>query len=205
MSEAESGDIQRAIAGDGAALERLLEATGGGVRAQMAPLMPERWRAVLTLDDLMQQTYLDVFLAIRRFEPGGGTAFEAWVVTIARRNLHDAVRLLEAEKRGGGLRVDAVSGSEYERLFGLVSDGSLTPSRLVAAQELQVMLRGAVSQLPALHREVVERVDLEGEEVGAVAGRVGRTRGAVYMLRARAHRWLREILGGSGAYRRQFA
>lgn len=205
MSQAENGDVQRAVAGDSSALERLLAAVGPSVRAQMAPLMPERWRAVLTLDDLMQQTYLDAFLAVRRFEPQGETSFEAWVVTIARRNLSDAVRLLDAEKRGGGVRVEPLSASTYARLFDLLSDGSLTPSRVVAAQELEAMLRDAVAQLPALHRQIVESVDLHGQDVRTVADRLARSPGAIYMLRVRAHRWLYEILGGSSVFLRRFA
>ncbi len=42
--------------------------------------------------------------------------------------------------------------------------------------------------------------DLEGRSVEDVAGALGRTPGAAYMLRARAHRWLREILGRSSDF-----
>lgn len=52
----------------------------------------------------MQETFTDAFLDILQFRPGPGSAFLAWLTTLATRNLYDAIRMLEAEKRGGRVR-----------------------------------------------------------------------------------------------------
>jgi DNA-directed RNA polymerase specialized sigma24 family protein len=52
----------------------------------------------------MQQTYTDAILDIHQLLACTEEAFAAWLHTLARRNLFDAIRLLEAEKRGGQRR-----------------------------------------------------------------------------------------------------
>jgi hypothetical protein len=42
--------------------------------------------------------------------------------------------------------------------------------------------------------------DLDSEPVEAVARELNRSPGAIYMIRARAHRWLGELLGSATKY-----
>ena len=57
------------------------------------------------------------------------------------------------------------------------------------------MLNAALNTLPADYRTAVRLYDLEGRPVAEVAGTMGRSAGAVHMLRARAHERLRAFLG----------
>ena len=57
-----------------------------------------------------------------------------------------------------------------------------------------------MGSLPRDHRAVVELWDLEGRSVEEVAAKLNRSRGATYMLRARAYRQLAEILGASSQF-----
>ena len=78
--------LQQAVEGNREALSALLERHGPTVRAGLTTAIPQRWQAVLTVDDVMQQTYADAFLDIRRFVPHGTGSFVAWLTTIAKRS-----------------------------------------------------------------------------------------------------------------------
>jgi RNA polymerase sigma factor (sigma-70 family) len=63
------------------------------------------------------------------------------------------------------------------------------------ATETEGRLRQALASLPAAYREVVERYELGGESAREVARGLGRSVGAVFMIRARAIKRLLELLG----------
>ncbi len=210
---------RRAVAGDGEALAALLERHGPAVRRAIGPGFPRRWRSVLGEDDVMQQTYVDAFHGIARYVPGpdaglagappsgaggageGGAKFAAWLTTIARRNLVDAVRMLGAEKRGGSrLAVEPRSDESYVRLYEQISAPGGTPSRHAARGEAVSALKQAIESLPPAYRQVVVLYDLEGRPAAEVGAALGRSPGAVYMLRARAQRLLAEAMGAASKY-----
>ena len=97
-----SGDdlLSRAARGDRDILKTLLKEHGPAVRQRLVGKIPGRWQSVLSLDDVMQQTYTDAFLNMGCVVLQGGGSFTAWLSTIAQRNLIDALRMLEADKRG---------------------------------------------------------------------------------------------------------
>ena len=64
-------------------------------------------------------------------------------------------------------------------------------------QEGEGRLRQALATLPETYREVVERYELGGESAAEVAKRLGRSVGAIFMIRARALRRLLELLGST--------
>ena len=70
-----------------------------------------------------------------------------------------------------------------------------TAGGLVAGREAQGLLEAAIRRLPESYERVVRLFDLEGLEPEAVASALDRSTGATYMLRARAHDRLRELLG----------
>jgi RNA polymerase sigma factor (sigma-70 family) len=193
----EAATIRRAVAGDREALAELLKQHRAAVRHALAGRIPARWQAVLTVDDVMQQTYVDVYLDIGRFDVERDGSFRAWLMTLAKRNLLDALRMLGRQKRGkewrrvGAAAVDESFVALYERL----TDPRSTPSRQAAAREVRTRLEGALELLPPTHRVVVQMCDLESRPVQEVAASLKRTPGAVHMLRVRAHRELAELLG----------
>jgi RNA polymerase sigma-70 factor (ECF subfamily) len=191
------GRLKRAIAGDADSLAALLEQFGPSVRARLKGRIAPHWQAVLDESDIMQVTYLEAFLDIRRFQPGGPNAFEAWLTRIARNNLQSAVRELARAKRPDPrrqLRARPGHDSRVTLLESLVGDET-TPSMIVRRRESLDLLDAAVADLPADYQRVVRLCDLEGRPVAAVAAALGRSPGAVFMLRARAHDRLRTLLG----------
>lgn len=202
MDPSEHAQVAQATRGDEKALANLLERHGPAVRHGLAGRIPKRWRSVLSEDDVLQQTYVDAFRDIRRFEPRGAGSFVAWLRAIADRNLLDALKALGAVKRGGERRkMETPPGEDsYVALYDLVGTTTSTPSRKAARQEAVSVLTRALEGLPDDYRRVIEMYDLECRAIDAVAAQLKRSEGAVYMLRARAHRLLGEIMGTASKY-----
>lgn len=193
--------IERAVQGDRDALVQLLQTHGPKARAALAGRIPRRWQALLSVDDVMQQAYADAAVGIGQFTSLHDGAFAKWLITIAERSLGNALKALEAEKRGGDRRrIIAESDESYVALLDVLAQTTTTPSRVSARNEAHVALRRAIGQLPDAYASVVRMYDLEGRPIGEVAHALGRSEGAVYMLRARAHERLHEIMGRTSEF-----
>jgi RNA polymerase sigma-70 factor (ECF subfamily) len=198
-SERELSDL--AARGNTDALAALFERFGPAVRAALAAEIPSRYQALVSVDDIMQETYTDAFLGFSQFTPRGPGSFAAWLTTVARRNLLDVLRMLEADKRGGRRRIHDQSAEEsLLALHDHLASTRSTPSRHASRKEAVAFLRCAIGQLPPKYRTVVEMYDLEGKPVTEVAAALGRSPGAVFMLRSRAHRMLAANLGTASRF-----
>ncbi len=189
--------IGRAVAGDQEALARLIAQYDGSLRSRFRNRIPAQWLALLSLDDLLQETYTDAFLDIADFVDRGGDSFEHWLVAIGKNSLLNAIACLEAEKRGGG-RIPYSPGqrdSSFAALHELLSSSMTTPSGRVAKEEAKASLELAMDRLPRDYQTVVRLYDIEGHPAVDVATTMRRSPGAVFMLRARAHRALSRLLG----------
>lgn len=186
--------VRQAVAGDRDALGVLLEQLGPAVAAAL--IIGPQWRGLLEVADVMQVTYLEAFMQIGRFDPQRADAFGGWLRRMAENNLRDAVRALEARKSPPPrMQLDAHGGDASLALFDILTSGLDSPSRVVRGREAGSKLKDALACLPADYARVVELYDMEGKLVAEVAEALGRSEGAVYMLRMRAHEQLRELLG----------
>lgn len=187
--------LTQAVEGDSAALATLLERHGPLVRAQLR--IDPKWTSVIDADDVMQVTYLEAFLQFSRFTPQGVPAFVGWLRRIAENNLRDAVKEMEREKRPPPDR--RISPSAYDEsvsnFIGLLGITLTTASRVAATKEASSTLERVLSELPPDYGQVIRLYDLEGRPIAEVAKQMGRSAGAVHMLRNRAHDHLRERLG----------
>ena len=202
MADTEEELVRRAARGDREVLAELFRRVGPLVRPGIASAIPKRWQSLITVDDVMQQTYTDAFLNIHRFEPRGEGSLAAWLTTLARRNLRDALKMLERDKRGGdrrGLSLEAPIDS-CVALYDLLTGSGTSPSRAAAKDEATSALNQAIAGLPPTYAQVVRLYDIEGKPVEEVAHAVSRSPGAIYMLRARAHDRLRELMGSPSRY-----
>jgi RNA polymerase sigma-70 factor (ECF subfamily) len=152
---------------------------------------------MLSAEDVIQETYADAFHDIGHFDPEGDGSFGGWLLRIAQCNLRDAVRMLGAEKRGGRhRRVEIWQGDDTRTaLLDLLTATGSSPSRQAAGEEACSLLDQAINKLPRDYRTVVQMYDLQGESATTISEVLQRSPGAVYMLRARAHDWLRELMG----------
>jgi RNA polymerase sigma factor (sigma-70 family) len=189
--------LRRAKLGDDAALATLIEQFDPVLREQLHNEIPKRWQAVLGLDDLLQETYTDAFLDVAHLRQLDASSFQRWLTAIAKNNLVNAIESLEAEKRGGG-RVPVPLGGQADSsvaFYEFLARTSSTPSRRLAKTEAVRVLNAGIEQLPEDYRLVVRPYDIEGQPAGHVARTMTRSEGAIFMLRARAHRALRKLLG----------
>ena len=202
MGQSDTELIMLAVQGHEASLTELLERHGPTVRGRLAASIGQHWKSSLDEDDVLQVTYLEVFLRIRSFEDRGEGSFLAWISRIADNNLRDAIRGLERAKRPDPRRRVQPRSPEdsYTGLVGLLGVTYTTPSVNAARGEMITEMDRALSMLPGDYERVIRLYDLEGKGIEAVAEELGRTTGAVYMLRARAHERLAEQLGSESKF-----
>lgn len=197
--------VPLAVSGDTAALTALLKTHGRRVRRRLS--INAVWQASLDRDDVMQVTYTEAFLHIDQFAGRTAEAFGAWLARIADNNLRDAVKELGRQKRPDPRRrmQRRQEQDSYDALLETVGATTATAGRHAAAREAQGLLETALGQLPETYRKVVRLYDLDGRSIQAVAETLGRSTGAVYMLRARALDQLRDILGSGSKFFTDFA
>jgi RNA polymerase sigma-70 factor (ECF subfamily) len=192
--------VARAVACDEGALAALLKEIGPQVHRRLR--IGRKWQAALDAADVMQVTYLEAFLRVQDLDASTMAQFTAWITRIAENNLRDAIRELERLKRGGPGRPVHPTPQSDSSVTLLESAGwtSTTPSRDAAAEEARKLVHVALRRLPEVYREVLRLSDLEGRKPTEVADALGRSVGAVHMLRARARDRLREILGSPSRF-----
>ena len=190
--------VARAVAGDPDALEELLRAHAPAVRARLE--VQPRWRRALDPDDVLQVTCLEAFLRIGGLRTPTVAGFCAWLASVAQNNLRDALRGLQRQKRpdAHGRVTQGPEGESARTLIAALGGGGPTEGTRLADREAIARLHAALERLPETYRVVVTELDLAERGVGEVAEELGRSAGAVHMLRSRAHDRLRELLGAAG-------
>jgi len=181
--------LVNAVAGDMDALAQLLKKYGPEVRAGLKGQIGEKYRAAFDLDDVMSVTYCEAFRGIPKFSPKGTERFVAWLRATAKNNLLDAIKELDRGKRipRSNILAPRTTGDEsYVTFYGTICGTGTTASQHMAKGEAKSALETAIAQLPPDYQKVVRLYDLEGMSISEVADVLGRSQGAVYMIRARA-------------------
>jgi len=195
MTTEDRQSLARAVAGDRDALGALLERYGPAVEQRLR--VGPRWQGLIEAGDVMQVTYVEAFLRIASFDVERAEAFPAWLRRIAENNLRDAIRALE-RPAGEPQRIRMTAPEEsYIGLLDLLTSSQSTPSAMVRDQEACDLLHAALDRLPDDYAQAVRLYDLEGKPIDEVASALGRSAGAVHMLRLRAHDRLRDLLGSA--------
>ncbi len=201
MSQPQTEDelISKAVGGDQQSLECLLFDYYDRLLALIAMKIPASRQARISPEDVLQQTFADVYVEIRAFEPRGAEAFYRWLATIANHRLLDAIKAQDAVKRGGG-RV-AISGAPQQNadsvvdLIDLLSAADMTASRIVARHEAAGALQVGLAGLQEDYRRAIQLHHIEGLEVAQVAEIMDRSPRAVRHLCSRGLKELRSGLG----------
>ncbi len=202
MVKVSSQTLIRAKGGDAEALRDLLKCCGPRARTAIRGRIGPHWQSVLSEDDVMQVAYLEAFLHIDQLDADTEGGFVQWLGRIAENALRDAIKGLSRKKRPPPARQAAAGRSDesYVVLLEELVPTSSTPSRLAARDEARAVLHAALRDLPRDYARVVRLYDLEGRSVTDVAGALGRSEGAIFMLRARAHDRLRTVLGSPSKF-----
>jgi len=154
---------------------------------------------VLSIADVLQVTYMEAFLRIGRFRVGDNGAFLNWLTKIAENILRNAVRNLNRQKRPPRQRQVSFSGDgdSHVALLATLVGSQSSPSQQAGRSEIKAAVERAIRLLPSDYRKVVQGFDIEGKTAQQVGEEMGRSPGAVYMIKTRAHVRLAEILGES--------
>ncbi len=190
----EDPKVALAVGGSREALEEVLSESGPRVARRLS--IDPRWSRTLSVDDVMQVTYMEAFLRIRSLQHPSRAGLEAWLTRIAKNNVVDAVRSLQSAKRpdSGNRLTSGFNGESSQTLLQQLQGdltGALTQLGQVEAVE---KLMEAIGQLPSSYEAVVKALDLEEQSVDQYATELGKSAGAVHMLRSRAHDRLRDLL-----------
>jgi RNA polymerase sigma-70 factor (ECF subfamily) len=201
---AELERIAQAAAGSRPAIERLLLDYYTPLVRHLQPLIPPSLQSLLGVEDILQETFSQVFQDIHTFTPTTEKSFGTWLKAIAENRLRDAIKAQKRKKRGGGqMRVEPVALADDDSVADLaemLSAGRSTPSQALAREEAVRAAQVAIAGLPEDYREAVRLRFLEGHSVEKVAAQMRRSPGAVRGLVDRAKRVMRETLGRASRY-----
>jgi len=186
--------VERAVDGDQVALAALLQEHAGPIAAPL--LAGGALSGELETDDLVQITSIEAILRIKTLQTRTVAGFCAWFRTLAQNNLRDAARSMGALKRtpGGKRLAPGPTEDSAHTLFHLVVGEHPTASAIVSAEEQVSRMMAAIDLLPRSYATVIRLLDLEEADLETVAASMSRSKGAVHMLRMRAHARLRELL-----------
>jgi DNA-directed RNA polymerase specialized sigma24 family protein len=136
--------VERAAGGDADELEALLRRVEPDVRAGLS--IHPMWRRSFELDDVLQVSYLEAFLRIGALEQRTLDGFRAWLRRIAQRNLSDAIRALERDKRPAARRrlTRGADGESARTLFAKLAGAHASASSHADEAEVVAQLRAAI-------------------------------------------------------------
>lgn len=191
----------RAAAGESEAVERLLAYYHERLLGRAARKIGVDWQGKLEPDDIVQETYVEVFAGLKGFSVQGPESFYRWVGQILDHTFIDAVRRLRRKKRDASREVSAPAGMSRHQSFIANNFRDLaTPSIAARKGEAAAFMMCCIAQLPDDQRLVVERVYLNQEHPAEVAKVMGRTEDAVRRLGSRAIEKLREAMGRASRF-----
>jgi RNA polymerase sigma-70 factor, ECF subfamily len=159
-----------------------------------------RLQAKIDASDIVQQALLQAHEHREQFRGKTEAELAAWLRTILANTLAATTRHFTAEARNFG-REKSLQDSLAEssaRMEGWLAAEQSSPSERVLRIEELVRLAGAMAQLSADQRQVIELHHLKGWPVAEVAEVMQRTKPAVMGLLFRGQKTLRQLLQEPG-------
>ena len=196
MTDDLRGLLEKARAGDPAAVETLMRSNLPGLRAFIRLRSGQLLRAKESVSDLVQSVCREVLQDLPRAEVESAEAFRCWLYTAAHRKILDRRKYWEREMRDAAREqpLDGAPSDERDRSL-LESYGVLaTPSRHAEVKEEVARIERAFEELPEEYREVIALARIVGLSHREIAERMGRSEEAVRQLLARARARLARLL-----------
>lgn len=152
--------VQQAITGDTQALERLLLVNCDAVAEHIRPKLAGPLQSLISVEDILQETFFRAFQQIQKFEPKSDGSFLAWLKVIAENRIVDAIKHQKRRKRGGDMRRvdpahDIFQTSVADVMLLLEDEDGASPSRIVATDEAVHAMQVAIASLPEEQRQAV--------------------------------------------------
>jgi RNA polymerase sigma-70 factor (ECF subfamily) len=190
--------VAAAVDGNRVALERLLLANYDDLSRQIAAKLPARLQATQAVEDILQQTFLQAFRDVQRFEPRSDASFGDWLSRIAENRLLDSIKMHDRQKRGGNWGRVGEGSPDDSRLAPLldwIAGAEAPPSSIVARAEALQALTVAIASLEQDQREAIRLRLLENMSLEETAAALGRSPDAVRGLIHRGKHKLKDAMG----------
>lgn len=171
------------------------------LREMVKKRISKRLSSKIDLDDVLQDVLLAVFHGTGSeevFRMHAAGELRAWLTTLIRRNVAGGIRMLNAQKRSGGINTygeDQNKDQSRLALLDAVRDEGRSPSSVEAATEAKDAMQVALCSLPVVYRQALTLHYLEGIPHKEVASIMKRTAGSVHGLLHRGVRMLRARMG----------
>jgi RNA polymerase sigma-70 factor (ECF subfamily) len=186
IDERDRADMIRLAAGNGAALNELMERHAGKLFNCLVRCLQNEEDAA----DVAQETFVRVYQSCKRFN--ANQTFSIWLYAIATNLVKDRYR---HRTRHPQVSLDAQSDTTGEDFRESVPEQNATPSESLQATERAEAVRKAVTELPEELRTPLilsEYEELSHAEIGAILDCTAKT---VETRIYRARKQLREKLG----------
>ena len=176
MSDSDSGSdslpqlVRHARGGNQEAVEQLLQRYRPWLRVIAQKAVRQMFARKFDASDAVQQTCIEVFNSIARFEWKNETEFHAWLTTILQRNISNLMRKHTAQKRDvrREFPIDA-HGKEVSLTWFDGQNGGNGPGSRMIRGEAALGLAEALSHLTEGQRTAVQMRFLEGAKVSEIA------------------------------------
>lgn len=193
-----------AVDGNFVALGKVLVAHYDAIAERVRHVLNGQTGQGVTIEDLVQQTYVQAIRGIGSLQQRDEASFSAWLLTIAEHETLNELRRRQRLKRGGDRHVLAIpadgAASSLTNLVSLVSDPHPSPGRQLAEGDAVRAIQLGIAALPEEQRAAVNLHHLAGKSVEETAAELQRTPGAVRGLLQRARDSLRVAMGNSSRW-----
>ncbi len=146
-----------------------------------------------TVADIVQETFLAAARSARNFRPDRGTLW-VWLWTIARRQVALYYRKQKPEIVLSRARQwwTSLDGEKFDWIDAKAD----MPPDILESQELAVLIRSALSELPGGYQTLLVAKYIDDQPVEQIAGRIGCSEVAVRSKLARARKAFRKVFKG---------
>ncbi len=199
-------DVPSATAGDRSALARLLVLYAPRLSKRIGQRLRFNPFADFGVEDVLQETFVDIVRGIGTFRPEDEMLFGAWLDKVADHRLAKMLQHHGREKRGGGARhtgrerTHGLHNSVRLLIDNLADPQSAAPSALAFRHELIDAVRQELESLPAGQRAAVKTYFLDDRSLESTATALVKPPGAVRGLLHRAKSAMRTALGNSSRW-----
>lgn len=180
--------------GDGDAFGRLFEEFRRSLLLLAQRELPPGVRGKMGPSDIVQETAVDARCDFHGFRGRTTEECYAWLRSILRNNVVDAVRRYETSLKRQADREISLTSESGDRAGGLLPVRHSPPDNSAIRREEAVMLGHALERLPVDYREVLRLRYWDGLSFVEIATRLGRSAEAIRKVWYRAIRRLQEEL-----------
>lgn len=193
--------LAAARAGDGNAVNQLLERHRSAIRQMIDLRMDQMIKRRVDASDIVQEVMIEANRRLAEFLTNPVMPFHLWLRQMAKDRLIDAHRRHRGADRRSMDREQplvAIAGSESSvDLIGQIRDSELTPAAAATWHELQIRFQQACEQLDDVDQEIVLLRHFEHLSNSEAAAVLQLSPQAASMRYLRAMRRLRQFMDGT--------